>query len=415
MVLYNLLVYTVLRDRSYVYYVSYILCLVLFVGGLYGWSYRFLWPNATRWNDQSILFFLAGLVFFATLFCWSFLDIKTFKQKWLVVWFKLHIGFSPILMIASFIVPYAVLVKVLVLFGAISCSMGIMAGVMAIRENRPSATIYTIAWALLLVGGIVLALSKLGFIEQTMVTNYALQLGSVLETVLLSFALAQRINAEKSLRLNAQNDLLKMQVQTNAELEKRVIERTQELENVNKQLKDLSDTDQLSGLKNRRYLDGFLAQEFARSFREKYSIGILLLDIDRFKMINDNYGHTVGDECIRAIAQALLHSTNRPADVVVRYGGEEFCILLPQTDAAGTLQAANRAMEAIRTIKVTIEDISLNVTCSIGCYTEVPSTRNDIKAFIDRADSALYKAKNTGRNKIVVYTNDAELNTESNN
>lgn len=403
MALYNLLVYTVLRDRSYIYYVCYIFCLILFAGGLYGWNFRYFWPTATRWNDQSILFFLAGLVYFATLFCWTFLDVKTLKQKWVAIWFKVHIAVLPMFMAASLILPYEIVVRVLVPVGAVSCNVGLVSGVLAWRQGRPSAAVYTIAWGFLFAGGIVLALSKAGVIAQTLVTNYALQFGSVLETVLLSFALAQRINSERLLRLDAQNKLLELQVQTNVELEERVVARTHELEQVNKKLKDLSDTDQLSGLKNRRFFDVFLAKEFATSFRERTTIGILLIDIDNFKSINDTYGHTVGDQCIQAIAKQLPASVSRLTDVVARYGGEEFCIVLPHTDAAGALHVANRSLAAIREIHCPVDNAVIRFTCSIGCHTEVPSQLKGMKEFIDRADLALYEAKKTGKDKVVVY------------
>lgn len=314
----------------------------------------------------------------------------------------------PLFMVASLIVPYDILVKILVPAGAVSCGVGLMAGIMAWHEGRPSTSTYTIAWALLFAGGFILALSKQGIIAQTLVTNYALQIGSVVETVLLSFALAQRINSEKLLRLDAQNEVLELQVKANVELEKRVAERTQELNNANEKLKEISDTDKLSGLKNRRYFDAFLEKEFARGFREKYFIGILMVDIDRFKSINDTYGHTVGDMCIQATAKVLLDSIRRPADVLVRYGGEEFCIVLPRTHADGALHVANRCMAAVRGINFPVKDQFINITCSIGYNTDVPVDPKRTKEFIDRADSALYEAKNTGRDKVVAYSDSLE-------
>lgn len=403
--LYNFLVFTVLRQRAYIYYVAYITCLTGFAASIYGLSFRYLWPNAVHWNDQAILVSLAGLVLFASIFCWVFLDVKTFKQKFVIYFFKLYFVILPVLVIASFIFPYYVMIKLLILFGVLACGLGFAAGILAWYEGRPSAKYYTVAWALFYGGGIVLALSKLAIIEQNVFTENALQFGSLLEAVLLSFALAERMNIERTLRLDAQKRAYDIEHQAKIDLEKRVIERTHELEQANNKLRELSDTDQLSGLKNRRFLNKYLEEEFARSSRYGHCLSILLVDIDNFKFINDNFGHTVGDTCIQAIAAVLLESNRQPSDLVARYGGEEFCVVLPETDANGALHVANRLLEMVRAASIEVAENTIKVTCSIGCYSQVPKSNKQIVEFIDNADTALYDAKNTGRDKVVVFVN----------
>jgi len=134
----------------------------------------------------------------------------------------------------------------------------------------------------------------------------------MIEVVLLSFALAQRINVERQLRYQAQSETLETARRLNRELEERVQERTQELENLNEKLNELSVTDDLTGLRNRRFLDQQLEQEVGRAWRSEHSLAVAMLDIDHFKPVNDTYGHQMGMSVSGWLARSCVRLCVRP-------------------------------------------------------------------------------------------------------
>lgn len=174
------------------------------------------------------------------------------------------------------------------------------------------------------------------------------------------------------------------------------------------QLLSLSMTDGLTGLGNRRAFDGSLDREWRRTVRTGGQMSLLLLDIDRFKEFNDQYGHQVGDDCLRAVAAAIKDALHRPTDEVARYGGEEIAIILPDTDGEGAFEIAER-------LRVAIEKLGLphinnpegggRVTVSIGSATALSRSGGTIRmpeGLLLAADTALYKAKHNGRNRVEV-------------
>jgi diguanylate cyclase len=166
-------------------------------------------------------------------------------------------------------------------------------------------------------------------------------------------------------------------------------------------MRDMALTDSLTGLGNRRRLDIALADEIRRARRQHASLALIMLDVDYFKRYNDKYGHAAGDDCLRAIAGAIQQAIKRPGDLAVRYGGEEFTILLPDTHSAGAATIAQEILESIRALNIEHGDHPLGlVTASAGITTCRPSTEDVTPAMlIKAADAFLYLAKNTGRNR----------------
>ncbi|WP_374312887.1 diguanylate cyclase [Dongia sp.] len=175
-----------------------------------------------------------------------------------------------------------------------------------------------------------------------------------------------------------------------------------ELKSVNAQLEELAQSDGLTGLLNRRAMDQFLAEELGRCARGLGPTSILLIDVDKFKIYNDTYGHLAGDECLRQVAQCLKESVKRTTDRVARYGGEEFAAILSGTEQRDAEAIAEQLRHNLQQRAIEHQgNLPQVVTVSIGVATIAPGTASDMASIIKAADEALYQAKELGRNRVV--------------
>ncbi|HEX9985449.1 MAG TPA: diguanylate cyclase [Thermoanaerobaculia bacterium] len=200
--------------------------------------------------------------------------------------------------------------------------------------------------------------------------------------------LQMRVEAQ-TLALNATIEQLReakeMLVDKNALLEVSNIR----LEQANERLERLSLSDALTGVANRRYFDRALVDEWERAIRRGDMLSLILLDLDHFKVLNDTHGHTAGDECLRAVAASLEKAVRGSGDVIARWGGEEFALLLPNTSEEIAVAIAERLRAGIE---------PLGVTASFGVATS--GTDVNPQELVERADRALYAAKRAGRNRV---------------
>ncbi len=174
------------------------------------------------------------------------------------------------------------------------------------------------------------------------------------------------------------------------------------LAEANRTLQKLSSLDGLTGIANRRNFDETLNKEWNRAMRSEKSIGLLMLDIDFFKLYNDHYGHQGGDDCLKKVAKGLDSAIHRETDFLARYGGEEFSGILPDTDLNGSVKVAEEMRLAIKDLRIehaksTVSDL---VSVSIGVSAIIPQQGTDPKILIGAADQALYKAKEDGRDRV---------------
>ena len=174
-----------------------------------------------------------------------------------------------------------------------------------------------------------------------------------------------------------------------------------ELEDLNARLEQVSQTDSLTQLYNRGHWESTLKQEFLRTKRNGGSSALLMFDIDRFKVVNDEYGHTCGDEALRHLSK-LLKTTLRETDIAGRYGGEEFVVTLLDTDEKGAEIFAERLRVLIEQSPVMYKQLEVKVTVSIGfaCFS---NEFKDHERWIEAADKAMYQSKKNGRNKVTAY------------
>lgn len=189
-------------------------------------------------------------------------------------------------------------------------------------------------------------------------------------------------------------------------LQCKIDERTRALGEANRKLTELATRDPLTGLYNRRHLEVCLDQEISRARRYGSALGIVIMDIDHFKSVNDAHGHGVGDLVLQRISE-FLKSTLRTSDIVARIGGEEFCWILPETPKDIAVAFLERVRIGISEIAFEADAISFNVTCSFG-LAELSDASPDADKLLRNADFALYEAKKTGRNSIVAFTQSPE-------
>ena len=167
-------------------------------------------------------------------------------------------------------------------------------------------------------------------------------------------------------------------------------------------LERLSNLDGLTQIANRRKFDEVIDEEWRRAMRSATPISIAMIDIDHFKQFNDHYGHTAGDEVLKLVASALQAQMKRAGDICARYGGEEFILVMPGASIDAAYRIAEACRLAICGLSITHDYSSCadKITLSIGVATIRPEQSNDMKAFIHQADTALYQAKNEGRNRV---------------
>ncbi len=191
-----------------------------------------------------------------------------------------------------------------------------------------------------------------------------------------------------------------------AAMRQRLLEVSLELEQANAELQKLADVDGLTGLANRRSIDNYLEHEIARCVREDHPIAAIMIDLDHFKAYNDHYGHLAGDNCLKRIAGILKNEIKRPGDLVGRFGGEEFCAILPNTDRDGAMCVAENLRSTVENLRISHEgnrDTKL-VTLSLGVAVHLPDPSFPITKLLDDADKALYHAKQSGRNRVEVFS-----------
>lgn len=215
--------------------------------------------------------------------------------------------------------------------------------------------------------------------------------GKPVKFVAIRFDVTEQIMAKQALR------------RSHDDLERKVAKRTKELEKANRKLAMLSSTDGLTGIANRRRFDETLASEWQRATRSGQTIALLMFDVDFFKDYNDHYGHQTGDDCLRKIAGILHNNARRVSDLAARYGGEEFALIATDTDEENALRMAELSRAAIEKLNLShVRSPFERVTVSVGVAVMIPGNDQHPELLIHEADSALYRAKSQGRNRVEI-------------
>lgn len=406
--LYNVFVYILFRDPSLLYYSVVSISLMIFLATMHGFTAQYLWPDNDWLRENALVVIIPLCQFFSVMFSRHFLQLGLSYPRFDRL-LTLLASLCLLLALSSLVLEYSILIRLNAALVVPVCLGGIALGVKRWLDGYQPARYFIIAWSAFLLAVSFYALTKFGLFPRSTLSEYAIQLGAVMEVVLFALALADRLNSKRRAYERAQAQALELQKAANERLEHNVAQRTHELrsamvelEQANQRLQALSMQDGLTGIRNRRYFNDRLEQEWQRGLREGESVALLLIDIDYFKAFNDRFGHLAGDECLQVVAEVIEQSLTRPSDSVSRYGGEEFAVVLPHTDAQGAYHVAETVRRAVAANSVAVAAEVLNVTVSIGVAALVPALDMTPQQLLAQADQCLYEAKSGGRNRTCV-------------
>ncbi|MGK0383069.1 MAG: diguanylate cyclase (GGDEF)-like protein [Flavobacteriales bacterium] len=416
----NLFFFITTRSPTFLVYAGYVMFLGLTLSALEGLGYHYIWPNSPWLQQNSVVIFASLTVWLSIIFCDLLLNVRAYNtllSKLLNI-----IAFAFLLnLIISLLVPLQVFIQV---FLMMLCGSGIFILSVSIWlwiKGLTIARYYTLAWAFLFIGGFAVSLDTLNIISFDLPYYYLLMLGAGIEALILALILAISHNQQHQTLISTQAELLIKEQQAQhtqkgmlafqenltRELECKVQERTLELEvalrelsETNYNLQEINTLDALTGIRNRSFFNKKYQAEVRSSQREKTQLSVVMIDIDHFKNINDQYGHLVGDECIKTIATIFEKTLKRPSDDVCRYGGEEFAFILPCTDLEGALFLVEQLRVTIEKTSIHVDDVSVNITFSAGIGTAIADITQPEDSILALADKQLYAAKNAGRNNV---------------
>ncbi len=398
---YNLVLWLSLRDPSHFWYMCHLAGFGLVLFCLNGLAFEYLWPSSPWLANHAIPLSMCLVQMAMHQFARHFLELK---QRW-PLGDKISlalIGFFGLLGLASFVVPYRISVQL----GTYSVFPGVLFLVyqtlVVMRRGYGPARLFLAAWAMLLFGTAMYASVSFGLLPKNFFTEYGVQIGSAMEMVLLSFALAYRYANLRSENENVVRE-------ANEQLERNVSRRTSELSaaleqlaDANSRLRESNRRDVLTGMFNRRHFREVFEQMLHHAAETRQPISLLLIDLDHFKRVNDEYGHLAGDECLRVLARNLSDCLAQEVAVCARFGGEEFVIVLPGVSAMRVLEIAERVRRQIGSLPVRYQGKEITMTGSIGAYCVPVGTSPSADEVLHHADDALYAAKNAGRNRVHV-------------
>ncbi|PKQ43190.1 sensor domain-containing diguanylate cyclase [Pseudomonas sp. YY-1] len=408
MILFNLMLFIALRERIYLLYVTFVFCAVCALtiknGMAPDWTLFGLPLNSNVVYYSGASLALSGML----LFMRSMLQTTRLLprvDRGLLALVVLYLV-SPLIYAVA--LPQVSRVAIFVYLLTAFVMMGV--GLACALKRQRSAYFFLAAFGLLILGGATTSLRAMGILPTNAFTVDGLQIGSSLEMLLLAFALADRINVMRQEKLQAQARLLQTQEQlvetlqrSERELEQRVVQRTEELQVLNSRLETLSLTDALTGIANRRHFDEVLAKEWKRAQRMGEPLALAVVDVDWFKAYNDHYGHLAGDSCLQQVAQTLASAISRSSDLVARYGGEEFVFLAPATSLANAQGMAEKLVQSVAALALPHLRSPLgHVSISVGVTARQADAKLPPQTLLQRADSALYRAKALGRNCVEV-------------
>lgn len=396
---YNLVLWLSLRDASHFWYMFHVAGFGLVMLCLNGLAFEYLWPNSPWMANHAIPLSMALSQVAMHQFCRVFLELPERMPKANTASLTI-IAFYVLMGLASLVVDYRLVVKPMTLAVFPGALFIIALTIAAIRRGYAPAKVFLMAWGFLLLGTALYASVSFGLLQKGFLTEYSIQIGSALEMILLSFALAYRYA-----RLRSENETLVRE--HNEQLERHVARRTSELSTAleqlaeaNQRLRESNRRDALTGLFNRRHFRDVFEHQMHHAAEHRQSLGVLLIDLDHFKRVNDTYGHLAGDECLRWMGRCLHDSLSVHGALLARFGGEEFVAVVPDMHGDRLMHLAEQLRVRICSEPVRYAGNNIGISASIGAFVLRPGTGVGVDDALHRADDALYAAKDGGRNRV---------------
>lgn len=362
---YNAILYFGLRSRRYIFYAIYLFSFTLLNLAYTGHGFAWLWPEHVELQLWIIPFLMELYGITGLLFAASFLDTRTHFPRIHRAIIRVCALFA-LLLFAAFLLDYNAsgLAIAFVFVFVFSCLM-ILLGVLAVRSGHKPARYFLFGAIAAMVGALLTDLSVAGLIPFNDFTYRAVEIGMLIDASVLALALAYQF------RVNQQEKF-------QAEL--------------------MARADPLTGMNNRRAFYQIAKPVWSTALRNMRDISVIELDIDRFKQINDTHGHACGDDVLVAVADILAKSA-RDGDVLARWGGEEFIMLLPETNLDAAIALAERLRVAISGIRLQYRGEDISFTASFGVVQRTAQCMS-MEALISTADQYLYQSKREGRNRV---------------
>jgi len=412
--LYNLLLWASLRESVYLTYVAFVVAMAAAQLSLNGIGYQFVWPEALTWQRISLntSFALAGM--FGAWFTRQFLRTNEEHPRLNRVLIGFVTAFA-LVALAPLFLPYRPTAVATSVVGIGFSMTAVFCGLISLRAGNAGARFFLIAWLILLAGVALMGLRNMALIPTNFISANGIQIGSAIEILLLSFALADRIqhlrrekDAATLLALQSEKTRVEGLKESERLLEARVAGRTRALAAANQLLQEsearmtnLAQHDPLTGLANRNLLFDRLEHAMQRARREQSKVAVLLIDLDGFKAVNDTFGHNVGDRLLCEISHRLLANV-RTSDTVARFGGDEFVVICESMDLDNVTHVAEKILSALA-FPIALAGTEIRSGGSIGIATW-PEHGTDVTELLHAADLAMYSAKHQGRGRIVVAT-----------
>ena len=351
------LVFVAVRDRAFLAYFAYVTTFGVYMTVNTGIAFQYFWPDSPRWGNSVLIVLLNLSMIAALFFSTTILRARDYTPRL----FRVAQALQCLGLLGLALVPfvsYSKLVPPITFLILLSVLFMITLGIVSLLAGSRPARFYVTAWGAFLAGSIIFLFKNFGLVPHTFMSQHSWQVGALLEMVLLSMTLSSRMN----------------------------------------ELKHQSRTDALTLLGNRRLFDDRLPIEFSQARDSSRHLSVLVLDIDKFKAYNDRHGHLAGDEAIKIVGAAIRRHARKPV-LACRYGGDEFCVILPGTDG----EAAAAIAERIRNNVATARSGDLGITISVGYASVADAVFESHDQLFDAADAALYLAKEAGRNRVAEF------------